>query len=146
MVATAVVGMGFGGISRDPMSIAMSPDEQKIASDHLAQLKAMADDPKQVPELKHMIAKVLVMQEMSKMMAEDPQFKSSAVAYMGDPKVKQAHDDAQEMSRDPEQMKKLEQEIVADPVAMKVVMHRAIILSSMPDKMPDKTMQASDKK
>ena len=34
------------------------------------------------------------MQEMSKMMAEDPQFKSSAVAMMNDPKMKKLHEDA----------------------------------------------------
>ena len=46
------------------------------------------------------------------------------------------------MARDPEQMKKLEDEIAADPMAMKIVMHHAVMQAVSPDKM----MGPGDKK
>ena len=57
IVAATVISMGVGGLCtinvfgqdhklpKDPMSIAMSADEQKLASDHLNKLKEMANDP-----------------------------------------------------------------------------------------------------
>jgi cell division septation protein DedD len=153
MVTAALLGLGVGAFcsvhvraqedkaksqevqSHDVM-MPMSPDEQKAAMDELEKFKQMAGDPQQQGAMKAGLARLMVMEEMSKMMSTDPQFQPAALAFLKDPNVKKLHDQAENMSMDPEQMKKMEADITADPKAMHMVLYRALQLAMPPEPAP----------
>jgi hypothetical protein len=142
MVAATVVGLGIGAICSlhvrgqdapgpaHEIMMPMSPDEQKAAMDQLEKYKQMAADPQQQEALKTGLARLMVMEEMSHMMATDPQFQPAALDFLKDPSVKKVHDQAKEMAMDPEQMKKMEAEIAEDPKALHMVLYRALQMSA----------------
>ena len=109
------------------------------------QMKQMATDPQKMSEVKVKMAKAMVMDKMSKELAKDPQFQQKCMADMNDSSMKAVHDGAKQMVQDPEQMKKMEEQIEQDPEAMTIVTHRAAMMSMMKDKMGDMGGKMMDK-
>ena len=123
--------MADGKMAMATDKMAMSADDQKMMMDQAMKMKEMAADPKQADMMKTDMAKMMVMDHMAKEMAMDPQFKQSAMDMMSDANIKKIHEDAMAMAKDPEQMKKMQQEIMADPMMMKMVNHQAMMMSMM---------------
>ena len=81
----------------------------------------------------------MVMDHMSMMLAHDSDFKEQTTTLMSDADMKKVHEEAKTMAEDPEEMKKLKEEIMSDPKQMKEVIHHAMMMDMMMDKMGDKT-------
>jgi hypothetical protein len=113
----------------------MAGDPKMMAMAHVDQMKQMAADPMQAQVMAAAMAKMMVMDRMAEEMAKDPKFQQAAMAAMTDPNMMKVHDDAMKMAADPEQMKKMQQEVSADPAAMKMVEHKAMMMATMKDKM-----------
>lgn len=114
----------------------MSDDHMKMmAADHMDKMKMMAADPDQAHKMAMVLARMMVMDHMAKQMAMDPKFQQMAMQSMSDANMKKVHDDAKMMAEDPAQMAKLQQEIMADPMTMQMVMHMAEKMAMMHDSM-----------
>jgi hypothetical protein len=111
----------------------MSPEQMKVAGEHMDKLKMMAADQPQ--ELAAHEARLMVMDKMAMSMSMDPKFKQMLMQSMSDPNMKKVHDDAKKMADDPGQMARMQQDIMADPKAMAMVMHMAHITAMMHDSM-----------
>lgn len=109
----------------------MSGDQMKMTADHMDKMKMMAADPAQAQQMTMDLANLMVMDHMAMQMAMDPMFKQMAMQAMSDPSVKKVHDDAKKLAQDPAQMAKMQQEIMADPKAMQMVMHMAHNMAMM---------------
>jgi hypothetical protein len=72
---------------------------------------------------------------MAKRMAMDPAAKQAVMDAMKDPAMMKVHDEAKKMAADPDQMKKMEADIMADPMAMKMVVHESMKMAMTHDKM-----------
>ena len=103
----------------------MADDHSKMATDEADKMKMMAADPAQAPAMTADMAKMMVMDNMAKKMAMDP--------AMQDPAVMKIYADAKMMAEDPAQKQKMEREIMADPMAIKMVMHDAMKMTMMHD-------------
>lgn len=114
-------------ISGDSMK--MTPAEMKMAGDHMDKMKMMASEHPQ--EMAADMARMMVMNRMAMQMAMDPSFLQMLQHSMSDPDMKKAHEDAQKMADDPEQMAKMKQQIMDDPKAMQMVMHLAGTMAMM---------------
>jgi len=101
----------------------MSADEMKMASEHMDKMKTMAADHPQETTAK--AARLMVMDKMAMHMAMDPSFSKMTEQSMSDPNMKKLHDDARKMADDPAQMARIQQDIMADPMAVSMVMHMA---------------------
>lgn len=109
--------------------------QEKMPDDHM---KMMAADPDQAQKMATEQAKMMVMDHMAREMAMDPKFQQMAMQSMSDQNMKKVHDDAKAMAQDPAQMAKLQKEIMADSMAMQMVMHMADKMAMMhDDKMKD---------
>ena len=103
-----------------------APDDAKSAIDRLSKMQEVAADPAKVDGLERDMARLLVMDRMASNIAQDQQVKVAMIKALADPKVKKARDDAAKMAKDPATLKKIEDEISADPVAMNHIDHMAI--------------------
>jgi hypothetical protein len=65
-----------------------------------------------------------------------------------DPNMTKVNTQAMQMAHDPDQMKKMQDDVMADPAAMKMVVHHAMEMATMQDKMTDNggQMMSGDKK
>jgi hypothetical protein len=119
----------------------MAGDHMKMASEQMDKMKMMAADQAQAQQMTADMAKMMVMDHMAMQMAMDPKFKDMAMQTMNDENVKKVHDDAKAMADDPAQMAKMQQDVMADPKSMQMVMHMAAKMSMMHDakmkEMPD---------
>ena len=113
------------------MSVMSNEDHQMMMSD-LAKMRASAADPQQAEKLKIHMAKMMTMDNMAKKMASDTACKQACADALNDANIKRLHEEAEQMAADPAEMAKLQKEISSDPVLMKVVTHRALMLSMMP--------------
>jgi hypothetical protein len=121
-------------MAKDHMEV-ISPDDQRAAMDTLDKIKQMAADPAQADTMKSEMAKMMVMQHMSRELAMNADFQKASMDTMNDPNVKKIHDDADTTAKDPDQMKNLKMQIVNDPMAMKMVVHQAIMMNMMHERM-----------
>jgi hypothetical protein len=121
----------------------MSADQMKMASDHMDKMKMMAADQPQEMAAKE--AKMLVADKMAMHMAMDPQFKEMLMQSMSDPNMKKVHADAKIMAEDPAQRAKMQQELMADPQAMQMIMHMAKAMTMMHDGMMHDSMTKDGK-
>jgi hypothetical protein len=113
----------------------MSPEDSKMCTDECMKVKEMAADPQKAETMTADVAKMMVMEHMAKMMAMDPAFQKSAKELMADPAMIKIRDDAKKMAEDPDSMKKIKEEVMADPKAKMMVMHQAVMMTMMHDKM-----------
>lgn len=127
----------------------MSAENKKMMTDSMSKMKAMMADPAQAEAMKMKMAKMMVMDQMVKMMASDPECKQMCMDMMKDPAMGKLHDDAMMMAKDPAMMKKMQTEIMADSDAMMRVNHESMMMHMMNDKMggmDDKKMDNMEKK
>jgi hypothetical protein len=108
--------------------------------------KMMAADPAQSAMMAKDMAKMMVMDHMAEMLAKDEACKQACMAAMSDPAMMKVHEQAAAMAKDPEQMKKLQDEIAADPASMKMVMHESMQMSKPMGMMPDAGKMGRDMK
>ena len=113
----------------------MADDHMKMATEHMDKMKMMAADPAQSMQMVSDMARMIVMDHMAMQMAMDPKFKQISMQSMSDANMKKVHDDAKKMAEDPARMAKMQQEIMADPKMMMVVMHVAEKMSMVHDAM-----------
>lgn len=121
----------------------MPSDQMKMAADHMDKMKMMAAD--QPKEMAAKEARMMVADRMATHMAMDPQFKEMLMQSMSDPSLKKVHDDAKMMAEDPAQTARIQQEIMADPQAMQMVMHMARAIAMMHDGMMHDSMMKDGK-
>ncbi len=93
-----------------------------------ADMKRMAADPRDAAVMAHDLAKLMVMDDMARRLAADPGAMRAAADAMADPGVLRVHADAHRMAADPAQATGLEMEVMADPTAIKVVIHRSMAM------------------
>ena len=111
----------------------VSADESKMAMEQLDKMKKEASDDSD--KMKMNMAKMMVMEHMSMSLAADADFQKSSKDLMDDETFKKLHEEASTMAKDPEQMKKMEDEITSDSKEMKEVVHHAMMMEMMHDKM-----------
>ena len=85
-----------------------------------ASAAAMADD----------VAEQMVIDHMAATMAAEPTCKRACAGALADPKVAAVEAAAKRLADDPAESQRIEQMVVNDPMAMKVVVHRAMALSA----------------
>ena len=117
----------------------VSAEESKMAMEQLDKMKKEASDDSD--KMKTNMAKMMVMEHMSMSLAKDADFQKASKDVMDDASFKKMHEEAMTMSEDPSQMKKMEEEISGDSKEMKEVVHHAMMMEMMHDKMSssDKT-------
>ena len=115
--------------SGEPMK--MSPEQMKMAGEHMDKMKMMAADQAQAQQMTADMAQMMVMDHMAMQMAMDPNFKEMSAQSMTDGGMKKVHDDAKMMADDPAQRAKMQQDVMADPKLMQIVMHMAQQMASM---------------
>ena len=130
--------MGDHGMAGQPMMV--DEHTKVLATSEMDHAKQMAADPAQAQTMAKEQAKIMVMDRLAESMAHDPALQQAAMAAMTDPNMMKVHEQAMAMAKDPEQMKMMQQEVMADPMAMKMVMHQAMKMATMQDKMMDHGM------
>jgi hypothetical protein len=121
-------------MAKDHMEV-MTPNVTKAATDQLDKMKSIAADPQQSDMMKNEMAKMIVMERLAHRLAMDPDFQKSSTDTMNDANVKKVHEDAEVAAKDPDAMRKLQDEIVADPMTLKMVVAHACMIEKMQDKM-----------
>ena len=126
----------------------MSPEEMKMAGEHMDKMKMMASEHPQ--ETAADMARMMVIDKMAMHMAMDPRFLHMLQQSMSDPNLNKVHEDARKMAEDPMQMAKMKQQIMDDPKAMQMVMHMAGTMAMihgvmMHDGMMDHGMMKDDR-
>lgn len=122
----------------------MADEHMKMATEHMDKMKMMAGDQNQAMQMTSDMAKMMVIDHMAMQMAMDPKFKQMSMQAMSDANMKKVHDDAKKMAEDPAQMAKMQQEVMADPKMMQMVMHMAEKMSMMHDEKMMKDAKMKD--
>ena len=124
-------------------SMKMSPEEMKMAGEHMDKMKAMASEHPQ--ETAADMAKMMVIDKMATHMAMDPSFHGMLQQSMSDPNMKKVHEDAKNMAESPAELAKIKQQIMDDPKAMQMVMHMAGTMAMTHGGMMEHKMMKDDK-
>jgi hypothetical protein len=136
LVAAAALAVGAGVVctvvraddeKMPDNKMGMKAIEPKML-EQMEKLKQVASDSEHAKELKEHMVKMMVMDHMAKMTAEDPVFMKASMELMNDPNIKKLHEEAMKEMEDKDDMKKMEDEVLADPMAMKMVMHNAMMM------------------
>ena len=113
----------------------MAADARSMAMAHADRMKKMAADPQQKDAMAREMARMMLMDRMAEQMARDPHFKQMSMEAMTDSNMMMVRDQAVKMLMDPDRMKHLQEEVMADPTLMKMVEHQAMRMATMADKM-----------
>ena len=133
------------GMKPSDSKTAVSADDSKMMVDRIDKMKENAADPAKAEMMEKDMAKMMVMDHLAKALSDDATVKSAMMEAMADPNVKKVHEEAMKMAKDPEMMKKMEDEITADPEAMKHVDHSAMMMAMHGDtKMGKMSKQTND--
>ncbi len=133
--AACTVTLVSHGVARadDSMS-ASSSDMSTMVKEQADKGKMMAADPSQMMMMKDEMAKMMVMDKMSMKIAMDPTCKQTLMEAAKDPNMMKVHEAAKADATDPTKMKAIMDQVMADPMAMKMVMHHAAMMAMMQDK------------
>lgn len=113
---------------------APSSDMSTMVKEQADKGKTMAADPAQMSTMKDEMAKMMVMDKMSMKIATDPTSKQTLMEAAKDPNMMKVHEAAKADATDPTKMQAIMQQVMADPQAMKMVMHHAAMMAMMQDK------------
>ena len=129
--AAVVLALAGGAAWAADEKMAGSMDMGQCVSQAADKMKMMAADPAKMSMMTDEMAKMMVMDKMSMKIAMDPQCKQTLMSAMEDPNVKKAHEAAMAMAKDSEQSKKIMEQVMNDPMAMKSVIHSAGMMAMM---------------
>ena len=115
-------------------AMAADPALEAAAMKHADMMKKMVAEPSKVEKVETRMAKAMVLDKMTKMLAMDPKFQQMCMADMEDADMKKAHDAAKTMAEDPAQMKTMMEQIEKDPEAMTIITHNAAMMAMMKEK------------
>ena len=140
--ALAVAALAGGVVTADD-KMDMKSDMSQCVMKQADSMKEMAANPSQMKMMKEEMVKMMVMDHMAMKIASDPQCKQALMAAMDDENVKKTHMAAMQEMKDPAMMKKVMDEVMADPMAMKAVIHSAMMVAHEKpmDKMGEKMME-----
>jgi hypothetical protein len=110
--------------------------KEKMMKDHMMMMEEMKKDPTAVAAMHASMMRMMVMDHMSKMMADDPEFQKMHMAM--DPAMKS-------MMMDEAMMAKTKEAIMNDPAAMKMVQERAMMMAMHHEGGMDKKMDMEKK-
>lgn len=108
--------------------VTLSPAEQRSVLEHMTEAKRNAGDPKQADRIIAELSDLMIMDEVARSIAADPGVRQQHAAEMTDSALKRVHAEAVRIATDPKVVEKRTREIMADPAALKVVLHQAEII------------------
>ena len=122
--------------AQDSMKAPMAADHalEDAAMKHAGNMKKMVSDPDKMEKAETRMAKAMVMDKMTRMLATDPKFQQMAMSDMQDENMKKAHDAAKTMAEDPAKMQTMMAQIEKDPDAMNIITHNAAMMAMMKEK------------
>ena len=129
------IGLLSHGVARaDDAMAAPSSDMGSMVKEQTEKAKTMAADQSQMMMMKDEMAKMMVMDKMAMKIAMDPTCKQTLMEAAQDPNMMKVHDAAKADATDPTKMQTMMTQIMADPMAMKMVMHHAAMMAMMEQK------------